>query len=143
MIIGVKSGTFTILTKGHIECLKFCKKYCDYLIVVINDDEYITNKKGFCAVPAEERREVLLGLKYVDEVIIYAGPHEQGVLKHLREKYVDDLLTVFHSIETHDKEFIPGDKIADRLIFVPDVKSSSTSDIIHKIYRGVTHANRN
>ena len=134
-IIGIKSGTFTILTKAHVECLSFCKKYCDKLIVVLNDDEYLEKKKGFCAVPSEERKAVIEHLSSVDEVIVYSGPNEQEILNELREKYSKDKynLSIFHSVETHNKEFIPGDGIADRLVFCPQYESSSTTDIMERI----------
>lgn len=138
-IVGVKSGTFTILTKAHVECLQFCKRFCDELIVVLNDDDYLIRKKGFCAVPAEERKAVLEALACVDEVIIYSGDNEQATLEFIRADYDEDSydISIFHSIETHDKEFIPGDTIASRMIFCPNVESSSTSDIMERIVRGM------
>jgi cytidyltransferase-like protein len=138
-VIGVKSGTFTIITKAHVKCLEFCKRFCDKLIVVLNDDDYLVRKKGFCAVPANERKTVLEGLACVDQVIVYSGDNEQETLRQIRAEYDEDnyTLSIFHSIETHDKEFIPGDDIADRMIFCPHVESSSTSDIMDRIIRGM------
>jgi cytidyltransferase-like protein len=135
-IIGVKSGTFTILTRAHVECLRFCKSLCDKLIVVLNEDQYLIDKKGFCAVPAWERKEVLLALTSVDEVRIYGGPNEQEILKQIRLEYPDETLSIFHSVGYHNKEFIPGDGLADRLVFCPNVESSSTSDIMERIIKG-------
>lgn len=134
-IIGIKSGTFTILTKAHLKCLKFCKEYCDELIVVINDDDYLKQKKGFCAVPAKERRETLLELPWISEVIVYSGPNEQKIVETISQKYQppEFCLTMFHALETHSKEFIPGADIADRVIFCPQYESLSTSDIINRI----------
>lgn len=138
-VIGVKSGTFTILTKAHVKCLEFCKRFCDELIVVLNDDDYLIRKKGFCAVPAEERKAVLEALACVDEVIIYSGDNEQKTLEWIRDEYDEDFydISIFHSIETHDKEFIPGDGIASRMIFCPNIESSSTSDIMKRIVEGM------
>lgn len=136
MIVGVKSGTFTILTKAHVECLRFCKSLVDKLVVVLNDDEYLVGKKGFCAVPAEERKAVLLGLESVDEVEIYSGPNEQQVLEKIRDEwYPGAKFRIFHSIGFHDKEFIPGEDVGS-IIFCPNVESSSTSDIMERVVKG-------
>lgn len=141
MIIGIKSGTFTILTKGHIECLKFCKEHCDYLTVVINDDDYLVRKKGFCAVPLAERTAVLESIKYVDEVISYSGNNENEMVKAIAKKWKDTtqysnsiIIAMFHALGTHSKDSIPGSKYADRIIFCPNTESSSSSDIMKRIY---------
>lgn len=138
MIVGIKSGTFTILTKGHVECLKFCKSFCDHLIVVINNDEYLIEKKGFCVVPLEERMAVLESVKYVDRIISYPEPSEHQLVNRIKEemsKVHDFSLTIFHALGTHKKDFIPGQGIADRIIFCPNTESSSTSDIMDRIIR--------
>ena len=133
--IGVKSGTFTILTQAHVWCLQFCRRNCDRLIVVINDDDYLVKKKGFCAVPAEERKAVLEGLKCVDEVIIYSGPNENNILQWVRDEYDEDFYDVilFHSEETKGKEVIPGTGVASEIVYCPQYKSSSTSDIMERV----------
>jgi len=137
MIVGIKSGTFTILTKGHVECFKFCKSLCDHLIVVINQDEYLINKKGFCAVPIEERMAVVDSLECVDQVYSYPEDSEHNLIAEIKKNYDKDLITVFHALGTHGKGFIPGDGIADRIIFCPNTESSSTSGIMIKIYHGM------
>jgi len=136
--IGVKSGTFTILTQAHVWCLEFCRRNCDRLIVVLNDDEYLVRKKGFCAVPAEERKAVLEALQCVDEVIIYSGPNENSIVQYIRSDYDEDVYDVilFHSEETRGKAEIPGQGIATKLVYCPQYNSSSTTDIMDRISDG-------
>ena len=137
MLIGFKSGTFTLLTKGHVECLRYCKSKCDYLIVGINDDNYLINKKGFCIVPAIERKQVIQSIKFVNKVIVYSGKNEQRLLEKLQRLLTPkNKLIVFHSKEMLDKEFIPGSDIAE-IVYCPQVKSSSTTDIINRIKNNV------
>lgn len=145
MILGIKSGTFTILTKGHVECLEFCKKYCDKLIVVINDDKYLMDKKGFCAVTIGERIRILESIKYVDHVLPYSGDSEQDIVTQLcsdwRREYEDTSeplnITIFHALETHNKDFVPGRGIVDSIVFCPDYVSNSTTDIMDRICRNM------
>ena len=142
MIIGIKSGTFTILTKGHVECLHYCKQLCDKLIVVVNSDDYLIYKKGFCAVPIEERARILRAIRDVDHVIPYSGPNEHDVVrticKEWRKEYKDVSepinITLFHSRETINKDFVPGAGIVDNIEFCPEFDSSSTSDIMNRIW---------
>lgn len=62
-------GTYDLLHIGHINLLKRAKKYGDYLIVGLSTDNFneMKNKKSYYSY--EERKEMLLALKYVDEVI--------------------------------------------------------------------------
>lgn len=144
MKLGIKSGTFTLLTKGHVDCLDFCKQYCDKLIVVINDDKYLKNKKGFVAVPLEERCRIVKAIRYVDYVIPYSEPNEEEIIKTICEEWrreYEDIsepltITIFHALETHNKDFVPGRGIVDDIVFCPNTESSSTSDIMAKIYHG-------
>lgn len=133
-IVGIKSGTFTLLTESHVKCLKWCRSMCDHLLVIINDNDYLINKKGFCLVDAKSRKSILLELKCVDNVITYTGPNEHEFIKFYKENLDQNtILSIFHSAETHKKDFIPGEGIADRLIFCPTYDGYSTSDLIKTI----------
>jgi cytidyltransferase-like protein len=44
--IGLITGCFDVLHIGHIELLRFAKKHCDIVIVGVEQDETIRNKKG-------------------------------------------------------------------------------------------------
>ena len=46
MKIIVASGGFDPLHTGHIDYLKAAKSFGDYLIVALNSDEWLINKKG-------------------------------------------------------------------------------------------------
>lgn len=145
MILGIKSGTFTLLTQGHIRCLSYCKQLCDKLIVVVNNDDYLIEKKGFCAVPVAERCRVLRAIIDVDYVIPYSGPNEECVVKDIckdwKEEYKDCSepisITLFHSRQTLGKDYIPGVGIVDNIEYCPQFDSSSTSDIMNRIWAGI------
>ena len=61
-------GTFDLFHIGHVRLLKRLKSLGDYLIVGLSSDEFntIKGKKSFFSY--EERKEILLACKYVDEV---------------------------------------------------------------------------
>jgi len=74
-VIIYTGGTFDLFHKGHVNLLKWCKNIGDKVVVSLNTDEFISSYKGKPPVVSfDERKEVLLSCKYVDEVIPnYAG----------------------------------------------------------------------
>ena len=68
MKIIVVSGGFDPIHVGHIRLLKEAKALGDKLIAVVNNDEFLTRKKGFVFMPFDQRQEVLESVRYVDEV---------------------------------------------------------------------------
>jgi len=85
MKISVVSGGFDPLHSGHISYIKSAKKYGEYLIIALNSDEWLINKKGKAFMPYGERKSVLENLKDVDEVISFdddvAGSATNALIK--------------------------------------------------------------
>jgi D-beta-D-heptose 7-phosphate kinase/D-beta-D-heptose 1-phosphate adenosyltransferase len=46
------------------------KKLGNYLVVILNNDNWLKKKKGYAFMPEEERLEVIKALKVVDEVVL-------------------------------------------------------------------------
>ena len=69
MKIVVVSGGFDPIHSGHIEYFKHAKKYGDKLIVALNSDAWLENKKGKFFMPFQERESILQSIQYIDEVI--------------------------------------------------------------------------
>ena len=71
MKIAVVSGGFDPIHSGHISYISEAKKFGDRLIVALNSDEWLRNKKGKEFMPFDERKLVLESLSSVDEVISF------------------------------------------------------------------------
>lgn len=69
MKISVASGGFDPIHSGHIAYLNAARAYGDKLIVALNSDEWLSNKKGQAFMSFDERKIILENLKCVDEVI--------------------------------------------------------------------------
>jgi len=68
-------GTFDLFHRGHVNFLRQCKEIGDHLTVSLNTDEFIYRYKGnYSVMSYEDRKEILLSCRYVDEVI----PNEDG-----------------------------------------------------------------
>lgn len=66
-------GVFDYFHIGHLRLFKQAKQYADYLIVAVQDGDYILKFKPDAKImySTKERVEMLEALKDVDSVIIY------------------------------------------------------------------------
>ena len=66
-------GVYDYFHLGHLRLFKQCKEHADYLIVAVQDGDYILKFKPDAKIlyTTEERKEILEALRPVDEVIIY------------------------------------------------------------------------
>lgn len=126
------NGCFDILHVGHTRYLKDAKKLGDVLILGLNSDESVRSLKGEKRplVPENERADVVAALESVDYVTIF---HEQTPLA-LIEYLKPDVLVKGGDWK---KEQVVGresvEKQGGRVIIIPEIKGSSTTNIIEKI----------
>lgn len=66
-------GVFDYFHLGHLRLFKQCKEHADYLIVAVQNGEYIRKYKPEATVrySTEERVEILEALSLVNEVVVY------------------------------------------------------------------------
>ena len=56
------TGGYDPLHSGHIAYFKAARELGDHLIVGVNSDEWLTNKKGMPFMPVQERIAILKNL---------------------------------------------------------------------------------
>lgn len=83
-------GTFDLFHRGHANFLRQCKEIGDYLIVSLNTDDFIFRYKGqYPIMTYEDRKEVLLSCRYVDEVIPNTnGEDSKPAILSVKPKFV-------------------------------------------------------
>lgn len=66
-------GVYDYFHIGHLNLFKQCKQYADYLIVAIQDGDYILKYKPEAQIlySTEQRVEIIQALRIVDEAIVY------------------------------------------------------------------------
>jgi len=69
MKIIIVSGGFDPIHSGHIEYFKAAKKHGDKLVVALNSDQWLENKKGKFFRSFYERKAIIESIGFVDEVI--------------------------------------------------------------------------
>jgi glycerol-3-phosphate cytidylyltransferase len=83
MNIVYTGGTFDLFHSGHVNLLKRCREVAGEfgkVVVALNTDDFIfqfKNKKPICT--EQERLEVLLACRYVDEVVMNVGGQDSRI----------------------------------------------------------------
>lgn len=65
----IVTGGFDPIHSGHLEYIRCAKSIGDTLLVGLNSDDWLCNKKGKFFLPYYEREQILRSLKDVDNVI--------------------------------------------------------------------------
>ena len=65
----IVSGGFDPVHKGHIRMFRSASNLGHQVIVGLNSDEWLTRKKGKPFMKFEERKEIIEGFKYVNQVL--------------------------------------------------------------------------
>ena len=135
-VVGFTSGYFDIMHPGHVLMLKECKRYCDYLIVAVN--EYKTKSKQPDGRNKEEPiwspKERLMmadANKYVDEAFLYDG--EEGLYDYLRKN--QNGIDVRILGEDHRGKPFTGDDLDIDIIFNSRSHNYSTTNTIAQIIK--------
>lgn len=125
------NGVFDIIHQGHISLLKFAKSLGGKVIVAINSDKSVKKIKGNDRPyqNQELRRNILIQLKTVDEVIVF----NENKPNKLIEELEPDIIV--RGSEYTVKEIRKRDKIKNsiKIITMKNIKGSSTSAFVKKI----------
>lgn len=70
MKIGCTSGYYNPVHSGHIKLFEEAKKLCDYLVVIVNNDEQVKLKGSKVFMDENERVNIVKAIRYVDKVIL-------------------------------------------------------------------------
>lgn len=134
-IIGLCSGGFAPLHRGHLHYLQKAASKCDYLIVAVNGDQFLMNKHGYVFMPENERCEIIQALACVDKAFVFkpSDPSDQTVSEALKTIKPD---IFFKGGDRLDKDSIPEWELCQQLgidiQIAGDTKENSSTDIISK-----------
>ena len=106
MKIVVVSGGFDPIHSGHIRYFKSAKEFGDKLIVALNSDKWLENKKGKFFMPYLERCSIVSSISYVDEVIDFDDDQKGSCIKALekiKKQYPNDEIYFANGGDRNDK----------------------------------------
>ena len=137
MKIIIVSGGFDPLHSGHIAYFKSAKELGNKLIVALNSDEWLINKKGKFFMPFNERKVIVENISSVDSVINFVDDSKGSAinaLNKIKEQYPDDDIA-FANGGDRNQDNIP-EMVVDGIEFLfsvgGDDKKNSSSWILKK-----------
>lgn len=121
------NGTFDVLHPAHIDLLRYAALQGNRLIVGIDYDSRVKEKKGPTRpfFTFNDRRYMLESLRYVDEVYGFASDEE---LENLIKTFTPDIMVV--GSDWKDKKVI-GSQFAKELRFFERQNEYSTTRILN------------
>ena len=138
--IAIVSGGFDPVHSGHINLMLSAKELGDELVVLLNSDEWLTNKKGKPFMNFFERKMVLENMWFVDRVVEFDdsdGTAKDGLRKLLKMyKSTDDLLFC-NGGDRNNEEEIPEYDVDDITFMFGvggDTKLNSSSKLLDEYY---------
>ena len=126
------NGCFDILHVGHTRYLEEAKKQGDVLVLGLNSDDSVRSIKGQKrpVIPENERADVVAALESVDFVTIFPELTPLELIEYLKPDVI---------VKGGDwkEEQVVGRKSVEkwggRVIIIPEIKGSSTTNVIEKI----------
>ena len=129
MTIVFTNGCFDVLHRGHIEYLKASKALGKRLIVGLNSDASVQKiKPGRPINNQDDRRAVLLALRWVDEVIIFDEPTPLQLIHKLKPNIIT-------KGGDYRPEQVAGFTLVKRVVIIPFLDGYSSTRIINATQR--------
>lgn len=125
---GIIAGSFDIIHPGYVHMLEEAKKHCNHLTIALHRDPAIERKSKLKPVlECEDRKKILLSIKYVDEVVEYNT--ENDLLNILKENIFDVRILG----DDYKNQNITGEHLCKKIIFVDRQHGWSTTKLKNKI----------
>ena len=74
---GIIAGNFDVIHPGYIKMFEECKSYCENFLILLHTDPSIERPEKLKPIlSVEERDEMLMSIKYIDNVFTYTYESE-------------------------------------------------------------------
>ena len=133
-------GTFDLIHSGHINFLRACKKIAGAdgeVVVSLNTDAFIEAYKGKPPVMSfSERKAMLLGCKYVDQVVAnIGGADSKPAIELIHPDFIvvgsDWAVKDYYAQMQFTQKWL--DDLEIQLCYVPYTEGISTTDLKKRI----------
>jgi D-glycero-beta-D-manno-heptose 1-phosphate adenylyltransferase len=126
------NGCFDILHVGHTRYLRDAKKQGDILVLGLNSDKSVRSLKGEKRplTPENERADILASLESVDYVTIFPELTPLALIECLQPH------VLVKGGDWKEEDVVGRESIAKwggRVVIIPEIKGSSTTNIIEKV----------
>jgi cytidyltransferase-like protein len=89
-VVVATSGGFDPIHPGHVTCIVESKAYGDTLVVIVNGDDFLVNKKGKAFQDLDTRAAIVSAIRGVDYVVTFEikdDPTVAVALRAVRPRY--------------------------------------------------------
>ncbi len=145
MKYGFTCSAFDLCHAGHMLLFKEAKQNCDYMIVGLQDDpsadnhinvQYRGKLKNKPVMSLAERKHILEGIKYIDEIFVYSN--EEDLTKNISRLVKEGRFTTRFIGDDYKGKYYTGKEFPHQIHYISRDHGWSTSDLRVKVY----HAER-
>ena len=113
----VLSGGFDPVHKGHLRMFREASWMGHQVVVGLNSDEWLTRKKGKPFMEFDERKEIIEGFKYVNQVISFNDDDDTAInaIERVNSMYSSDYNFYFANGGDRGKGNVPEIDICKEL----------------------------
>ncbi|MBX4197725.1 adenylyltransferase/cytidyltransferase family protein [Candidatus Parcubacteria bacterium] len=141
MKYGFTCSAFDLCHAGHMLLFKEAKRNCDYLIVGLQEDQSVDNHinmqyrgklKPQPIMSLAERKTILEGIKYIDEIFVYRD--EKDLYKNIQRLAKEGKYQIRFIGDDYKGRHYTGDDIAHEIYYVSRDHGYSTSALRQRVY---------
>lgn len=127
-------GCFDIIHIGHVRFLEAAREHGDKLIIALESDEFIKNRKKREPFHSqEERAEVLSALRYVDEVVLLPLLTSTEHYSELVKKIHPRIIAITENDPQEENKRQHGEQYGAEVIAVTGtIPHKSTTNALHE-----------
>lgn len=124
-------GCFDLIHIGHIYFLEQAKKFGDTLVVLLESDETIKRLKGVHRPvhTQQERKQMLLAIRYVDEVISIPPLKTDQEYVHVIQRIRPQVIAFTEGDPILTKKMKQTELIGARAVIIPRIPHKSTTSL--------------
>ena len=114
----IMSGGFDPVHKGHLRMFREASWLGHQVIVGLNSDDWLSRKKGKPFMDFKERKEILEGFKYINQVLAFDDKDETAndIIKQICSLYRNfDVNIYFANGGDRTSDNVPEMKVCDEL----------------------------
>ena len=131
--IVLTSGSWDILHVGHMRYIEAARKLGDVLVVGVDSDNKIKNRKGpdRPIVPEDERIEMISHLVYADAIYLKTPRHKPNKLISIVQP---DILVVSKTTKHKPEKYKEADKYSKKIVTLSAQAQTSTTGRIRRLH---------
>lgn len=140
------SGGFDPLHAGHLAMFREAKAMGDYLVVILNNDNWLRKKKGYAFMPEEQRAAIIRAIGCVNQVVVTKHEPDTSDMSVCRELSLLDV-DVFANGGDRKEDNVPEVDLCRRMGIemawgVGGEKIESSSELVNRAMNKVMNEER-